>query len=280
MRIDVLVTMKGSVTDTNQNSSSLWSIHRARSPLIGTAIHDGHEVWPHLAARMALNADARLREEDPFTSQFLADIPNRIVVHRSRFEVDLNRAADGAIYFHPEQAWGLEVWQQQPDEAEVAALLRQHARYYSTLRHMLADIEAEHGCFVLLDMHSYNHRRAGEDASPTEQANAPDINIGTFSMERDRWAHVLEPFMEALRQHRVGGKLLDVRENVAFVGKGEQTRFVHEYFPKTGCAIAVEFKKIFMDEWTGAPDPLAIAELRSAIGSALPVLEQALGARP
>jgi len=86
--------------------------------------------------------------------------------------------------------------------------------------------------------------------------------------------------MEALRQQRVGGKLLDVRENVAFEGKGEQTRFVHEHFPKTGCAIAVEFKKIFMDEWTGAPDPLAIAELRSAIGAALPVLEQTLGARP
>ncbi len=229
---------------------------------------------------MALTAAGRLREEDPFTSQFIADIPNRIIVHRSRFEVDLNRAAEGAVYFRPDQSWGLQVWREQPEDADVAVLLRQHASYYSTLHHMLADIEADHGCFVLLDMHSYNHRRAGAALKPTEQAKAPDINIGTFSMDRDRWAHVLEPFMEALRQQRVGGKLLDVRENVAFEGKGEQTRFVHEHFPKTGCAIAVEFKKIFMDEWTGAPDPLAIAELRSAIGAALPVLEQTLGARP
>ena len=30
-------------------------------------------------------------------------------------------------------------------------------------------------------------------------SGAPDINIGTFSMDRERWAHVVEPFMETLR---------------------------------------------------------------------------------
>ncbi len=228
---------------------------------------------------MAIDDAGRLREEDPFTARFIDDIHNRIVVHRSRFEVDLNRAPEGAIYFHPDQAWGLEVWRDQPTAEDVALLMRQHASYYATLRHVLADIVAEHGRFVLLDMHSYNHYRAGPAAAPTAQEAAPDINIGTFSMDRDRWAHVLDPFIERLRQFSVGGKRLDVRENVAFAGKGEQTRFVHEHFSETGCAIAVEFKKIFMDEWTGAPDPSAIADLRKAVAASLPVLETALGAR-
>ncbi|ODT81353.1 MAG: N-formylglutamate amidohydrolase [Pelagibacterium sp. SCN 64-44] len=272
--------METSVTLPFSNAMRLWSIERARSPLIGTAIHDGHQVWPHLAAGMALDEAGRLREEDPFTARFLADIPNRVIVHRSRFEVDLNRGPDGAIYLRPDQSWGLRVWQVPPDETQIGALLRQHRRYYEALRHVLADMEAEHGRFVLLDMHSYNHRRSGADAPASRQADAPDINIGTFSMDRSRWAHVIEPFMEVLRQHEVGGRPLDVRENVAFEGKGEQTRFVHEHFPHTGCAIAVEFKKIFMDEWTGEPDHSAIADLQAAIRSALPVLENALDAAP
>ncbi|KRA97837.1 N-formylglutamate amidohydrolase [Devosia sp. Root685] len=273
--------MEPSVSSLSDSQSNrLWSIERARSPLIGTAIHDGHLVQPHLLASMALDETGRLREEDPFTARFMADIPNRITVYRSRFELDLNRAPEGAIYLTPEQSWGLEVWREPPGEQDIAILMRQHASYYSALCHVLTGIEAEHGGFVLLDMHSYNHRRAGPEALATQQEDAPDINIGTSSMDRARWTHVLDPFIDTLRQHSVGGRPLDVRENVAFQGKGEQTRFVHEHFPKTGCAIAVEFKKIFMDEWTGQPDEAAIAELRAAVRAALPGLEQTLGARP
>jgi hypothetical protein len=229
---------------------------------------------------MALDEAGRLREEDPFTAHFIGDIPNRIVVHRSRFELDLNRAQNGAIYLHPDQSWGLQVWRDQPEPEDVAALLRQHERYYATLLHVLSDVESEHGRFVLLDIHSYNHRRKGAQAPASPQETAPDINIGTSSMNRDLWAPILTPFMESLRQHSVRGRPLDVRENIAFEGRGEQTRFVHEHFPQTGCAIAVEFKKIFMDEWTGEPDQEAIGDLRAAIRSALPVLEAALSARP
>ncbi len=271
--------MQENFTGPASNPSSIFSIQRSRSPLVGTAIHDGHQVWPQLAEKMALDAEGRLREEDPFTAQFIAEIPNQLIVHRSRFELDLNRAAEGAIYFHPDQAWGLRVWREQPAADEVARLMRQHASYYSALRHMLSDIEAEHGRFVLLDMHSYNHRRDGPSSLPTPQDAAPDINIGTFSMDRERWAHVLDPFIERLRQCNVQGRPLDVRENVAFVGKGEQTRFVHEHFPATGCAIAVEVKKIFMDEWTGQPDQWVIHALRQAFASTLPLLEKALGAQ-
>src|SRR5690606_13031878 len=64
----------------------LWSMARGISPLVGTAIHDGHLVHDGLASRMALSAKERLREEDPFTARFIQDMSNRIVVHRSRFE--------------------------------------------------------------------------------------------------------------------------------------------------------------------------------------------------
>ena len=133
-------------------------------------------------------------------------------------------------------------------------LLRVHDAYYSMLRHVLRGLEDRHGCFVVLDIHSYNHRRGGPDAPPSDPETAPEINIGTFSMNRERWAHVVDPFMATLRAFEFRGRQMDVRENVAFQGRGEQTRFIHEAFPETGCAIAIEFKKFFMDEWTGLPD--------------------------
>jgi hypothetical protein len=61
------------------------------------------------------------------------------------------------------------------------------------------------------------------------------------------------------------GRHLDVRENIAFQGKGEQTRFVHARYPGQGCAIALEFKKFFMDEWTGEPDPAELRAMRALI---------------
>jgi hypothetical protein len=77
----------------------------------------------------------------------------------------------------------------------------------------------------------------------------------------------------------IGGRRLDVRENVAFQGKGEQTRFIHERFAQNGCAIAVEFKKFFMDEWTGKPDKRVVSDIRDAITALQPVLEECLRAR-
>ncbi|MHA6693014.1 N-formylglutamate amidohydrolase, partial [Devosia sp. A449] len=220
----------------------------------------------------------RLREEDPFTEFVIRDVPNRVVFHRSRFEIDLNRDRDGAVYVTPEQAWGLEVWSDTPSAELIAHSLAIHDAYYAMLGQMLAGLERDYGRFVLLDIHSYNHRRAGPDAPATPEVEAPAINIGTVSMDRARWAPVLDPFIECLRSFSFRGQGMDVRENVAFEGRGEQTRFVHANFPKTGCAIAIEFKKFFMDEWTGEPDIATLSAMRAMLTASLPVLLGALRA--
>jgi hypothetical protein len=242
-----------------------WTATRGPGPVIATAIHDGHELRPSVAAAMHLPDADRLREEDPFTGLAVEGVPTHIVVHRSRFEFDLNRAAETAVYRTPEQSWGLRVWRGDPDDALVADSLAIHAAYYRMLGALLDGIAEEHGRFVLIDVHSYNHRRNGPDGDAMPQEDAPDINIGTFSMPRAEWAFLLDPLMEAMRGFDFNGRTLDVRENVAFQGKGEQTRFVHERYPGVGCAIALEFKKFFMDEWTGEPDPAELDAMRAFI---------------
>jgi N-formylglutamate amidohydrolase len=87
------------------NDADWWTVSRGFSPIVGTAIHNGHNVRSDVQALMALPRNDRLREEDPFTEFIIRDLSNRIVCHRSRFEVDLNRPREAAVYLSPEQAW-------------------------------------------------------------------------------------------------------------------------------------------------------------------------------
>ena len=242
-----------------------WTLQRGEGPVAAAAIHDGHGLRPEVAAAMALADLDRLREEDPFTGQAVAGVPTHFIAHRSRFEADLNRSPDTAVYRTPEQAWGLQVWKGELADEIAERSLDYHRRFYAAVAALLDDVARDHPRFVLLDVHSYNHRRDGPDAPPAAAEKMPEINIGTFSMPREQWAWLLDPLMDAMRAYNFGGRHLDVRENIAFQGKGELTRFVHERYPGQACAIAIEFKKFFMDEWSGEPDRAALAHMRGFI---------------
>jgi len=255
----------------------LWRAARGEGPVVATAIHDGHGLRGEVRRAMALGDADRLREEDPFTGQAIAGIASHVIACRSRFEFDLNRGPADAVYTTPDQCWGLRVWREPPDDGLVARSLKLHAAFYRMIAALLDEIAAEHGRFVLLDVHSYNHRRDGPGGAPMPQADAPDINIGTFSMPRAIWAPVLDPVIDAMRAFDFNGRRLDVRENIAFQGKGELARFVHDRYSGRGCAIALEFKKFYMDEWTGVPDPAELVAMRAFIDATACAAAQALG---
>jgi hypothetical protein len=71
---------------------------------------------------------------------------------------------------------------------------------------------------------------------------------------------------------RVGGEPLDVRPNVRFEGR-QVARWVHDRYGERACALAIEFKKVFMDEWTGEVDDQLLLELGDALaGTVEPVV--------
>lgn len=242
-----------------------WTLQRGDDPVVATAIHDGGRLRPEVVEAIALTPAERLREEDPFTGQAIVDVPTHVIPCRSRFEADLNRAEDEAVYLDPGQSWGLEVWRTPPRTELVDASRRYHRAFYAMLGQVLDDVVEAHGRVLVLDVHSYNHRRDGPDAPPMPQRDAPDINIGTHSMPRADWAFVVDPLMQAMARFDFNGRQLDVRENVAFEGRGELARFVHGRHPGRACAIALEFKKFYMDEWTGVPDPAELAAMRAFV---------------
>ena len=130
-----------------------WSFTDSLVPVVATAIHAGHDLRPAVAACTALDEATRLREEDPFTDSLTSVGGSAVVVHRSRFEVDLNRARDEAVYLTPDDAWGLELWRETPPAEEIERSLDLYDDFYSELVRRL-DALAERGPFVVLDLHS------------------------------------------------------------------------------------------------------------------------------
>jgi N-formylglutamate amidohydrolase len=231
-------------------TTDLWTLTEGEGPLFATAPHHGHEVREEVEALLALPEEVRLREEDPFTGAWAEVAGSRLVPRRSRFEVDLNRPRDRAVYLGPEDAWGLGVWREEPPADLVQRSLAEYDAFYGEARRMLQALAARHGRFVVFDLHSYNHRRAGPGAAFDAQSRHPDVNIGTGSVHGARWAPIIHRIMSELRDCEHLGRRLDVRENVKFLG-GNLTRWINDEFAGTGCSIAIEFKKFFMDEWSG-----------------------------
>ena len=257
------------------SSSSLLEIERGSGPFVATSLHAAHEVRQSLLPNLALGDADRLREEDPFTEVWTAICPTRVIPRRSRFEVDFNRPPSLAVYLNPEDAWGLRVWHEPLDDRALAKTMREYRAYYAEMLKILNDLERRYGKFVVLDLHSYNHRREGAMAPPADPELNPEVNVGTGSMNRNRWARLVDRFIHDLREFDFFGRRLDVRENVRFQG-GYLCRWVHEQFPVTGCALAIEFKKFFMDEWTGEADPAAVVAIREALASTLPGVREEL----
>ena len=253
---------------TTHSLSGDWS-----GQLVATAIHNGHDLRPETAAEMVLDEPTRRREEDPYTDVIGAAAPARVVVHHSRFEVDLNRPRDSAVYRTPADCWDLEVWRSSPLSEDVAERsLAQYDAFYADLGERL-DVVAARGPFVVYDVHSYNHRREGEDADADEN---PEVNLGTGTVD-PVFAPVVASFADTLRGQVVQGHHLDVRENVKFEGRA-LAWWVHERYAGRGVCLALEFKKTFMDEWTGGADHAHLAELQRALAAThAPVLDALAG---
>ena len=252
----------------------IWTLKKGDRPLIATAIHDGHGLRDEVAAIMKLSEQDRLREEDPYTSSWVDVAETQIVALRSRFEVDLNRPRDKAVYVTPDDCWGLDVWKEKPSDAIIEKSLEEYDAYYSLIKEILTETRKKYGKFVLYDIHSYNHKRNGAGSEPESAEENPEVNVGTGTLDREKWSPLINRFIKDLREFDFMGRKLDVRENVKFKG-GNQVKWLHENFAETGCGLAIEFKKFWMNEWTGEKDAAKVEAINQALASTVPgVLEE------
>ncbi len=229
----------------------IFRIANPAEPIIATAIHAGHEMPCFLLDHSALTDEERRYEEDPYTDDWAGRFPNHIIVNRSRFEVDLNRSRDKAVYLTPADAWGLQVWEHLPPRRVINRLYESYDEFYDDLNCAIRTLTANNPVVLVLDLHSYNHRRGGIIA-PEEQN--PQVNIGTGTTGNpERWRSIIDCTIDELRNGRIDETPLDVRENIKFKG-GHMAAWLHHRYPESVCVLSIEVKKIFMDELSGVPN--------------------------
>lgn len=259
----------------NKISNKTFTVQKGDCPIVATAIHNGHHIREELQPFLAIEESARLREEDPFTGLWTEIVENRIVFSTSRFEVDVNRPRERAIYRTPADAWGLQIWNKDLPENIVENSLVEYDNFYAHMFRLFSELEEKYGKFVVMDLHSFNYRRSGPNGKPDDPKLNPDVNIGTVTMPRKYWGDLVDRFIRDLQKFDFREKNLDVRENVNFPG-GRFMRWVHKNFPNSGCAIAIEFKKIFMDEWTGIPNEQLLNWIKSVLSATIPGIKEEL----
>jgi len=215
-----------------------------------TAIHNGHRLRPALLDKCALSESQRLREEDPFTADFISNMPITVVANDSRYEYDLNRPTSTCVY---EEAWGQIVWSQPLSDVEKTRSLAKHGDFYTILGALYTKLETLHPQLYAYDVHSYNYQRPG-------MGDVPLFNIGTEQVNTQRWQKEIDQWAQGLDSFQLPGVSVRAAVNEVFQGRGYQATFVREHCANT-LLLATEFKKAFMDEATGTPYPDIIDKL-------------------
>ncbi|GAA4793520.1 N-formylglutamate amidohydrolase [Olivibacter ginsenosidimutans] len=249
-------------------------INKQTSPIIATALHDGHYIPSAFHPYLLLEDHERMREEDPYTA-YIADLPiNSVVAGHSRFLTDLNRPKDKCIYKTPDDAWGLQVWKEPLPTALEKRLLAYYDLFYRKFELLLKETIAIHGAFVVLDIHSYNYKRKGVQQEASSARKNPEINIGT-AHNAPHWQDLIHRFTDFLAHTTIHGHTPDVRENIKFKG-GEFSNWIYQHYGHYGCTLSIEFKKTFMDEWTGRVDIKHLHDIHDALNSSIPLLSAEL----
>lgn len=252
-----------------------WEIRAGSGPVLATSIHAGHDIRPELLPWMSASGAERRREEDPLTD-FWATLGDASVrVNRSRFEVDMNRSRQASIAFDPEQTWGLSVWKARPPKEYIDFSRSLHEAFYREIGRLLDSLVERWPALLVLDLHSYNHRRDTDD-QPADHRHNPDIDLGFTTLDHRRFGKVAVALQQRLNGALVRGKPLDVRANVKYEGGGYFPEWIYRHYGDRVCTITLEVKKMFMDEHSGTADIAAIQQLRRAIATAVSAARQQL----
>jgi hypothetical protein len=214
----------------------------------GIAIHAGSNVRDEILTAMKVSRADRYREEDPYTGHFIRDFPIRIIARDSRFEYDINRDRGKAIYETPQMAWGLEVWNQPLTSKDIEKSMTKYDEFHGLMDIVTAYLLKQNRYAVIFDVHSYNYQR--EEKVSWQMDEKPVINIGTGPVNRELFGNVIDDLLGSLNGLSIAGHPISARENVVFKGGGLSRRLSPAYYDQL-LILAIEFKKIFMDEWSG-----------------------------
>ena len=179
----------------------------------------------------------RWYEEDPATKEMLGEQPIVLAGLDSRFEYDLNRPPENAIYT---DAWGKQLWKKPLSRKDTEYSLAKHNNFYKVVDSLIKKIEKEFSVCIVYDMHSYNWQRWDR--------KVPTWNIGTKNINVERFETAIETWRESLEQIRFPNGISAVAKiNDTFHGNGYFLKRITNNYENT-LVLATEIAKIYCDE--------------------------------
>jgi len=223
-------------------------------PYACAAVHNGSQFRKELWKKCLHSEYDRWYEEDPETKTMLQPHPIVISGMDSRFEYDLNRDLDNAIY---EDAWGKQLWKEPLTEGETARSLEKHQNFYKVVHALIKKLELKFGCCVVYDLHSYNWKRWDREV--------PTWNLGTANIDHKRFENAIEAWREQLSKIKLPNDIpTTAKVNDTFEGNGYFLKFITNNFNNT-LVLATEVAKIYCDELEKVIYPEVVAAIRKGL---------------
>ncbi|WP_350285731.1 N-formylglutamate amidohydrolase [uncultured Croceitalea sp.] len=229
-------------------------------PFVCGAVHDGHQFRPSLWQNCIHTEYERWYEEDPCTKQMVQSQPIVIAGCDSRFEYDLNRPPETAIF---DTAWGKQLWKSPLSSKEKSQSLEKHTNFYRVVHALIQKIEALHGRAIVFDMHSYNWKR-WDRAVPT-------WNLGTSNIDNQRFGAIVQQWSDRLGTVTLPYSLPQTSlVNDTFQGNGYFLKYITNHFANT-LVLATEISKIYCDELTGVIYPEVVKRVEEQLKQLIPL---------
>lgn len=231
---------------------------KAWQPLMGNVSHAGHRVREELLMKMSISEQERTQEEDVRVDLFAESLPVQIVALDSRYEYDVNRPRERAVYLKPLESWGKRVWEHPPTLDELHFSLAKYDDYHDTLEMVVQALQAAFGSVLVFDLHSYNHQRP---AQKNRQAELPSFDLVLSAEDRAVHAGTIACLKEELQKVNTPQGPATVKENAVFIKDGAIAARLQPWFPQV-LTLPIEIKKFYVNEFTGALNAAAVASLQ------------------
>lgn len=206
-------------------------------PYVCAAIHDGTQFRRTLWPKCLHSYYERWYEEDPETKNMVHSNPIVIAGRDSRFEYDLNRSPEEAIF---ETAWGKQLWRAPLSESEKQESLHKHQNFYKVVHALISKIESKFGMAIVYDMHSYNWQRWDREV--------PTWNLGTANVDIARFGEDIKLWRDYLSDIELPNNIPSTADiNNVFYGNGYFLKFITKNFKNT-LVLATEIAKVYCDE--------------------------------
>ena len=232
-------------------------------PFLCGAVHDGHQFRSSLWKNCKHSEYERWYEEDPCTKEMVQTFPIVISGRDSRFEYDLNREPERAVY---EDAWGKQLWKEPLSKKEKELSLQKHANFYQVVHALTEKLEQDFKNVVVFDMHSYNWKRWDREV--------PVWNLGTSNIDQERFGTLTEAWSNKLGSMQLPNGIASTSKiNDTFQGNGYFLKYITKNFNNT-LVLATEISKIYCDELSGIIYPEMVRSVEEQLKKLIPEMVQ------